>query len=117
MLQPRRLRPFLFLIPVLLCIELIPSSLFAQQDDEVVRVNTDLAKLQAVTAADVQRVMKKYFTNTNRLVIYYLPESAKAKTVSATDKKIKEHAGRLELGELARAGTAGKEQKRGGRAK
>ena len=81
------------------------------------RVNTDLAKLQAVTAADVQRVMKKYFTNTNRLVIYYLPESAKAKTVSATDKKIKEHAGRLELGELARAGTAGKEQKRGGRAK
>ncbi|HKO62135.1 MAG TPA: pitrilysin family protein [Pyrinomonadaceae bacterium] len=41
------------------------------------RVNTDLAKLQAVTAADVQRVMKKYFTNANRLVIHYLPESAK----------------------------------------
>ncbi|MDQ5845819.1 MAG: insulinase family protein [Acidobacteriota bacterium] len=41
------------------------------------RVNTDLAKLQAVTAADVQRVMKKYFIDANRLVIYYLPESAK----------------------------------------
>ncbi len=41
------------------------------------RVNTDLAKLQAVTAADVQRVMKKYFTANNRLVIYYLPEAAK----------------------------------------
>ena len=41
------------------------------------RVNTDLAKLQAVTAADVQRVVKKYFTDANRLVIHYLPESAK----------------------------------------
>lgn len=41
------------------------------------RVNTDLARLQAVTAVDVQRVMKKYFTNENRTVIYYLPESAK----------------------------------------
>jgi zinc protease len=38
------------------------------------RVNTDLARLQAVSAADVQRVMKKYFTVNNRLVIYYLPE-------------------------------------------
>ena len=84
------------------------------------RVNTDLTKLQAVTAADVQRVMKKYFTNTNRLVIYYLPESAKTKTVSATGKKSREHAGRreqAEQGEQARAGTAGKEQKGGGRAK
>jgi zinc protease len=41
------------------------------------RVNTDLARLQAVTAADVQRVMKKYFTDTNRLVLYYLPEASK----------------------------------------
>ena len=41
------------------------------------RVNTDLAKLQAVTAADVQRVMKQYFTAGNRLVIHYLPEAAK----------------------------------------
>ena len=41
------------------------------------RVNTDLARLQAVTAADIQRVMKKYFTDNNRLVLYYLPEAAK----------------------------------------
>lgn len=46
------------------------------------RVNTDLAKLQAVTVADVQRVMKKYFTATNRLVIYYLPESSKPKAAT-----------------------------------
>ncbi len=34
-------------------------------------VNTDIQKLQAVTAADIQRVMKKYFTDKNRVVIYY----------------------------------------------
>jgi zinc protease len=34
-------------------------------------VNSDIQKLQAVTAADVQRVMKKYFTDKNRVVIYY----------------------------------------------
>jgi zinc protease len=41
------------------------------------RANTDLARLQAVTAADVQRVMRKYFTDANRLVIIYLPEATK----------------------------------------
>jgi len=41
------------------------------------RVNTDLERLQAVTAADVQRVMKKYLSDKNRMVLYYLPESAK----------------------------------------
>jgi zinc protease len=40
--------------------------------------NTDLARLQAVTSADVQRVMKKYFTSSNRLVLYYLPEASKS---------------------------------------
>ena len=39
------------------------------------RVNTDLDKLQAVTAADVQRVARKYFTDKNRYVFIYLPES------------------------------------------
>jgi zinc protease len=48
------------------------------------RVNTDLAKLQAVTAADVQRVMKKYFIDANRLVIYYLPESARTNPNTTT---------------------------------
>src|SRR6185312_13993154 len=71
------------------------------------RVNTDLAKLQAVTAADVQRVMKKYFTNANRLVIYYLPESEKNKP-PVVGKKSQEHA---ELSPQARA--ARKEQKGG----
>jgi zinc protease len=34
-------------------------------------VNTDIQGLQKVTIADVQRVMKKYFTDKNRVVIYY----------------------------------------------
>ena len=34
-------------------------------------VNFDIEKLQAVSAADVQRVMKKYFNDSNRVVIYY----------------------------------------------
>lgn len=34
-------------------------------------VNTNVKRLQAVTAADVQRVMKKYLTDTNRVVIHY----------------------------------------------
>jgi zinc protease len=37
------------------------------QDPE--RVNTDIARLQAVTAADVRRVARKYFTPENRVVI------------------------------------------------
>jgi zinc protease len=45
--------------------------------NDATRANTDLARLQAVTAADVQRVMKKYFTDTNRVVITYLPETMK----------------------------------------
>src|SRR5215217_4131954 len=44
---------------------------------DAARVNTGLDRLQAVTAADIQRVMKKYFTDTNRLVLYYLPEALK----------------------------------------
>ena len=34
-------------------------------------VNSEVQKLQLVTAADVQRVMKKYFKDNNRVVIYY----------------------------------------------
>ena len=40
-------------------------------------VNTELAELQAVTIADVQRVMNKYFTDTNRVVIYYVNDDSK----------------------------------------
>ncbi len=43
------------------------------------RANTDLSALQAVTAADVQRVAKKYLAADRRTVIRYLPESAKPK--------------------------------------
>jgi zinc protease len=41
------------------------------------RVNTDLERLMAVTAADIQRVMQKYFTNENRVVVLYQDESRK----------------------------------------
>ena len=41
------------------------------------RVNSDIDHLQAVTAADIQRVMKKYFSDTKRVVITYLGEVKK----------------------------------------
>ena len=41
------------------------------------RVNSDLSRLQAITASDIQRVMKKYFTDANRLVLYYMPDASK----------------------------------------
>ena len=37
-------------------------------------VNRDVAALQAVTAADIQRVMKQYFKDNNRVVIHYNQE-------------------------------------------
>jgi zinc protease len=39
--------------------------------------NNAIEKLRRVTPADVQRVMQKYFTDTNRLVINYQNEPAK----------------------------------------
>ena len=50
------------------------------------RANTDLARLQGVTSSDVQRVMKKYFTESNRLVLYYLPERSKNGSTGAEVK-------------------------------
>ena len=41
-------------------------------------VNGEVAKIQAVTAADVQRVMKQYFKDNNRVVIYYNQAKAEA---------------------------------------
>lgn len=41
-------------------------------------VNSGLAKLQAVTAADVQRVIRKYMVDAKAVVITYLDEEAKA---------------------------------------
>ena len=42
-------------------------------------VNSDLAKLEAVTAEQVQAAAKKWFTDDNRLVLEYLPASAASK--------------------------------------
>jgi zinc protease len=42
------------------------------------RVNTDLAKLQAVTADQVKNVLNKYIAGKKRVVIEYLPETMKA---------------------------------------
>ena len=52
---------------------------------DVQSVNTDAVKLQAVSPADVQRVMKKYFTDSNRVVITYQAEAAKTSS-NATSK-------------------------------
>lgn len=41
-------------------------------------VNSDLVALQAVTAADVQRVLKKYVTGAHSVAIDYLPEGKAA---------------------------------------
>lgn len=51
------------------------------------RVNTDVAKLQAVSAADVQRVMKKYFSDNNRVVINYQAEPAKEKAGASQSRE------------------------------
>ena len=51
------------------------------------RVNTDIERLQAVTAADIQRVMKKYFTDTNRVVITYTAEGQKQNTTGGGAQK------------------------------
>lgn len=52
------------------------------------RVNTDLQRLLAVTSADIQRVAKKYFTDNNRYVFYYLPESERPKTAGTNAPSI-----------------------------
>ena len=50
------------------------------------RVNTDLARLQAVTAADAARD-EEVFRDTNRMVLFYLPEASKpAKTAGRANK-------------------------------
>jgi zinc protease len=47
---------------------------------ETARANSQLEQLRNVSAADIQRVMKKYFNDHNRVVIYYLPEAMRAGT-------------------------------------
>ena len=45
---------------------------------DAIRVNTDLAKLQAVTADQIKDVMNKYITGKKKVVLEYLPEAMKA---------------------------------------
>jgi zinc protease len=54
------------------------------------RVNTDIERLQAVTAADIQRVLKKYFTDANRVVITYRAEGQKQDKTGAAGGAQKE---------------------------
>jgi zinc protease len=51
------------------------------------RVNTDLAKLQAVTTDQIKEVMNRYLANKKKVVIEYLPESMKPATQSKEAKK------------------------------
>ncbi len=55
----------------------IERAMIFQGDPEA--VNSEVQSLQSVTAADVQRVMKKYMTDKNRVVIYYTQEKGEAK--------------------------------------
>ncbi|HEX3364055.1 pitrilysin family protein [Phenylobacterium sp.] len=52
-------------------------------DSDAAKANTELADLQAVTAADVQRVAKKYLDPQTRMTIHYRPESARPKGETA----------------------------------
>jgi len=45
---------------------------------DATRVNTDLAKLQAVTIDQIKAVMNKYLTGKSKVVLEYLPETMKA---------------------------------------
>jgi len=58
----------------------------ATVDGDPNAVNSQLGKLQAVTAADVQRVAAKYLADDRRMTIRYRPESERPKgeTVAAT---------------------------------
>jgi zinc protease len=47
--------------------------------DDPNAVNQEIQKIEAVTLADIKRVMNKYFTETNRVVIHYLQEEREKK--------------------------------------
>ena len=51
------------------------------------RVNTDLAKLQAVTATQVKETLGRYLIGKKKVVIEYLPEAMKAATKKKQEEK------------------------------
>ncbi len=51
------------------------------------RVNTDLAKLQAVTTGQIKEVLNRYVTGKKRVTIEYLPEAMKAAAPKKEEKK------------------------------
>ena len=51
------------------------------------RVNTDLARLQAVTADQIKEVMNRYLRNKKKVVIEYLPEAMKPAAQKKEEKK------------------------------
>lgn len=54
---------------------------------DATRVNTDLARVQAVTAPQIKEVLNKYITGKKKVVIEYLPESMKSAPKETTEKK------------------------------
>ncbi len=54
---------------------------------DAARVNTDLAMMQAVTAAQIKEVLNKYITGKKKVVIEYLPESMKTTGKQKDGKK------------------------------
>ncbi len=50
------------------------------------RVNSDLAKIQAVTPAQIKEVLTRYLSGKKRVVIEYLPEALKATTSPPPEK-------------------------------
>ena len=53
-------------------------------EGDAARVNTDLDDLQRVTAADVQRVMRKYVLDAHKVTIDYRQEDLRAKVLELT---------------------------------
>jgi zinc protease len=54
---------------------------------DATRVNTDLAMVQAVTAAQIKEVLNKYVTGQKKVVIEFLPESMRAASKEKSEKK------------------------------
>jgi zinc protease len=54
---------------------------------DAARVNTDLGKLQAVTAEQIKDALRKCITDKKTVVLEYLPEEAKAPAKEKEEKK------------------------------